>query len=100
MATITLWAITVYLTTKRKNYLVSLIPAMFMSVVTMMFILEAPSGAYVAGKGIAPEFALPVAILVTIGFTAAFYLWKNGKIDAGPKIEELPKLKTPKTEDK
>lgn len=100
MATITLWAITVYLTTKRRNYFVSLIPAMFMSVVTMMFILEAPSGAYVAGKGIAPEFALPVAILVTIGFTAAFYLWKNGKIDAGPKIEDLPKLKTPKIEDK
>lgn len=99
MATITLWAITVYLTTKRKNYLVSLIPAMFMSVVTLMFILEAPSGAYVAGKGIAPELALPIAILATIGFVSAFYLWKNGKIDAGPKIEELPKLKTPKLKD-
>ena len=100
MAAITLWAITVYLTTKRKNYFVTLIPAMFMSVVTMMFILEAPSGAYVAGKGIAPGLALAVAILVNIGFVSAFYLWKNGKIDAGPKIEDLPKLNSPKVKDK
>lgn len=99
MAAITLWAITVYLTTKRKNYFVTLIPAMFMSVVATTFILEAPSGAYVVGKGIAPELALTIAILVTIGFTAAFYLWKNGKIDIGPEIEEIPKLKTPKFKD-
>lgn len=99
MAAITLWAITVYLTTKRKNYFVTLIPAMFMSVVATTFILEAPSGAYVVGKGIAPGLALTIAILVTIGFTAAFYLWKNGKIDIGPEIEEIPKLKTPKFKD-
>ncbi len=99
MAAITLWAITVYLTTKRKNYFVTLIPAMFMSVVATTFILEAPSGAYVVGKGIAPGLALTIAILVTIGFTAAFYLWKNGKIDIGPEIDEIPKLKTPKFKD-
>ncbi|MCQ2316830.1 MAG: carbon starvation protein A [Bacteroidales bacterium] len=99
MAAITLWAITVYLTTKRKNYFVTLIPAMFMSVVATTFILEAPTGTYIAGKGIAPGLALTIAILVTIGFTAAFYLWKNGKIDIGPEIDEIPKLKTPKFKD-
>lgn len=99
MAAITLWAITVYLTTKRKNYFVTLIPAMFMSVVATTFILEAPTGTYIAGKGIAPGLALTIAILVTIGFTAAFYLWKTGKIDIGPEIEEIPKLKTPKFKD-
>lgn len=96
MAAITLWAITVYLTTKRKNYFVTLIPAMFMSMVTTTFILEAPTGAFIEGRGIAPGLALTIAALVTIGFTSAFYLWKNGKIDAGPEIEEIPKLKTPK----
>lgn len=88
MAVFTLWAITVYLATKRKNYFVSLIPAMFMTVATMTFILEAPTGAYVVGKGIAPNLAVTIAILVTIGCVSAFYLWKTGKIEGGPKYED------------
>lgn len=44
LAVFTLWAITVYLAREHKNYLISMIPAMFMTIVTITFILFAPIG--------------------------------------------------------
>lgn len=41
LATVTLWAITVYLTKRRKPYPLTLLPALFMTMVTTSFILVA-----------------------------------------------------------
>ena len=80
MAAFTFWAITVYLTTRGKNYFVAIIPAIFMSFVTISFILEAPTGAYIAGKGLTPWIAQTTAAVATIVLVALFYQWKKDKI--------------------
>lgn len=56
LAVFTLWAITVYLVRSRKNYLVTLIPALFMTCVCSTYIIIAPEGlsmpqnvSYIAG---------------------------------------------------
>ena len=80
MAAFTFWAITVYLTTRGKNYFVAIIPAIFMSFVTISFILEAPTGAYIAGKGLTPWIAQTTAAVATIVLVALFYHWKKDKV--------------------
>lgn len=42
LATIGLWAMTVYLKREKKNFLITLIPAIFMSAVTLTYFLVAP----------------------------------------------------------
>lgn len=56
LAVFTLWAITVYLVRNRKNYFVTLIPALFMTCVCSTYIMIAPEGlsmsqtvSYIAG---------------------------------------------------
>lgn len=56
LAVFTLWAITVYLVRTRKNYFVTLIPALFMTCVCSTYIMIAPEGlsmsqtvSYIAG---------------------------------------------------
>ena len=44
LAVFTLWAITVYLYKEQKMYLISLLPALFMTAVTVSYILIAPEG--------------------------------------------------------
>lgn len=44
LAMITLWAVTVYLSRKGRWYWVTLVPALFMTVVTVSYILLAPEG--------------------------------------------------------
>lgn len=75
MAAFTFWAITVYLTQRGKNYFVSLIPAIFMSFVTISFILEAPTGAYIPGRGLTPWIAQTIAAVATITVVAWFCRW-------------------------
>lgn len=44
LAAITLWAITVYLKQNHKNYFITLIPAIFMTMVCCTYIMAAPEG--------------------------------------------------------
>lgn len=44
LATFTLWTITVYLARKKKAYIITLIPALFMTAVTVTYIFFAPEG--------------------------------------------------------
>lgn len=44
LAMVVLWAITVYLTTEKKLYILTLIPALFMTAVTINYIMIAPEG--------------------------------------------------------
>jgi carbon starvation protein CstA len=72
LATIVLWAITIYLATERKLYWITLIPAVFMSAVVSAYLLVAPEGfacntfyGQIAGVSVA-------AVLMTW-----FLLWNN-----------------------
>jgi carbon starvation protein CstA len=60
LAMIVLWAITVYLARNRKFYWITLIPAVFMTAVTVTYLLFAPEG-----------FSLPRIISYTVGATAS-----------------------------
>jgi len=44
LATVVLWAITVYLVTQKKNFWITLIPALFMTMVISTYLLLAPEG--------------------------------------------------------
>ena len=72
LSVFTLWAVTVYLETKRKNVLVTLIPAMFMSMVTSTYILIAKEGLqlpwYIAYAG---------GALFTISLLVIFLMWRR-----------------------
>ena len=79
LSVFTLWAITSYLVQAKKAYLVSLIPALFMTMVCSTYIFEAPEG-----------FQWPAMIsriigaVVTLALFIYFLMWKK-KID-----KELP----------
>lgn len=70
LATIVLWAITVYLLNEHKNYIMTLIPAIFMTAVISTYIMIAPEG-----------FSLPkhisyiIGLSMTITITGLFY-WR------------------------
>ena len=70
LATITLWAITVWLARQHKLFWVSLVPAVFMTVVTGSYILTAPEG-----------FSLPLTVSILAGLlfsmslTLLFFRW-------------------------
>ena len=70
LSVFTLWAITVYLVQERKPYIITLIPALFMTCVSATYISIAPEG-----------FSLPAPISYSIGAAAvlttlvAFVLW-------------------------
>ncbi len=63
LSVFTLWAITVYLHKNNKNYWVSLIPALFMTVVTSTYIFIAPEG-----------LNLSTSIAYTLSFSLAIIL--------------------------
>ena len=72
LAVFTLWAVTVYLTQKKKLVLVTLIPAMFMTVVTVTYIFMAPEG-----FRLAPWIAYIIAAAVTLAFLIIYLIWKH-----------------------
>lgn len=59
LAVFTLWAITVFLAQKKKLYIITLIPALFMTCVTSTYILFAPEGL---------QMPYPVAVGIGIAF--------------------------------
>jgi len=76
LAMVVLWAITVYLVQEKKLYLISLIPAVFMTVVCFTYILVAPEG-----FKLDVTIAYPIAAVITIGIFILFlryvYLWNK-----------------------
>lgn len=73
LAMVTLWAVTVYLSQNKKNYFVTLIPAMFMTMVTMTYIFEFPAGKYIEGVGFSSVVAPIIAGCITMLFTVLFF---------------------------
>ena len=72
LSVFTLWAITVYLVRERKPYIITLVPALFMTCVSVTYICIAPEG-----------FKLPHALSYAIGGAVAvttlawFAMWKK-----------------------
>lgn len=72
LSVFTLWAVTVWLARKQKNFYVSLLPALFMTCVCITYILVAPEG-----------FSLPQTVGLTVGPVVAavllfmFIRWRN-----------------------
>lgn len=82
LAVFTLWAITVYLFRQGKLYWITLLPAMFMTAVTMTYIFYAPEGFSTLTMALG-EFAIPYEFAVGIGLTVTFivtfyfFKWKQ-----------------------
>ena len=72
LSVFTLWAITIYLVQEKKPYIITLIPALFMTCVSVTYICIAPEG-----------FQLPQILSYTIGAMAVlatfvwFVIWKK-----------------------
>ena len=73
----TLWACTVYLAKTGKTYLITMIPAMFMTALCITFICYAPLGAYTEGVGIPLEYSECIGVLASLICTALFLYWKR-----------------------
>lgn len=67
LSVFTLWAITVYLVRNNKNYFVAMIPALFMTCVTMTYICIAPEGFHLN-----PVLSYIIAGVITIGMMVLF----------------------------
>ena len=72
LAVFTLWALTVFLARSKKLYIVTLIPALFMTAVCSTYIFVAPEG---LGMGVAVSQA--IGIVITVITWIAFLWWKK-----------------------
>ena len=77
LAVITLWAITMFLKTKRNGWwwLISFIPAMFMTCMTLTFILYAKIGA-----GLDYNIAVILSVIFTL-LCSGLFIFKANKRD-------------------
>lgn len=64
LSVFTLWAATIWLASRKRLYVVSLIPALFMTCVTVSYILFAPEGA-----------GLPLGFSTGVGIATALCFW-------------------------
>lgn len=73
LSVFTLWAVTVYLAKEKKFYGISLFPALFMTAVTVTYILLAPEG-----FSLPPVVAYPIGLGVALG-TGILFFFRKGK---------------------
>jgi len=72
LATIVLWAITIYLATERKLFWITLIPAVFMSAVVSAYLLVAPEG-----FGIQTLYGQISGVCIAAVLMVWFLVWNN-----------------------
>lgn len=77
LAVFTLWTLTVYLARERRQYIITLLPALFMTAVTVTYIFYAPEGLGIIadslwGVRISYELSLGIGLAVTALFAALF----------------------------
>lgn len=81
LAVFTLWAVTVYLARNHKPYIITLLPAIFMTVVSASYLVFAPRP---EGFGAPLWLAIAIGGLIALSFTALFLSWlrrrDNGKL--------------------
>ena len=74
LSVITLWAITAFLSYHKKPYIISLVPALFMTIVCTSYILYAPKP---EGFGLSIESAKFAGITLAAIFAAIFFISKR-----------------------
>lgn len=79
----TLWACSVYLAKNKRPYLLTMIPAMFMTALCVTFICFAPMGAYVEGIGLPLVYSEGVGLVIMAICTFLFLKWKRGLPSVG-----------------
>ena len=72
LAVFTLWAVTVYLARRRKLYWVSLLPALFMTAVSVCYIMIAPEG-----FGLPAKVSYLTGAVVCVGTGILFFFKKS-----------------------
>ncbi|MBO5810167.1 MAG: carbon starvation protein A [Bacteroidales bacterium] len=72
LSVFTLWALTVYLVLEKKNYFVTLLPALFMTCVVTTYICIAPEGFQIM-----PAISYVIGGVVTLAAAVFFVIWKN-----------------------
>lgn len=72
LAMVVLWSITVYLTREKKNFWITLIPAVFMTAVTTTYLLFAPEG-----FSLSKEISYTIGITIAIGLLATFFVFQR-----------------------
>lgn len=85
LAVFTLWAITVYLARHKKAYFITLIPAMFMTAVSVSYILFAPTP---EGFGLSYPIAVGSGIAVAVVLLVVFFNYIN-RINSGKLKREF-----------
>lgn len=70
LSVFTFWALSVYLAKHRKNFLMTLIPAVFMSFVTITYIQVAPEGFKMPAR-----LAYPITVLIVMDLLLLFWRW-------------------------
>lgn len=74
LAVFTLWAMTLYLAKRRLPYIIAMLPAMFMTVVSICYLLYAPRP---EGLGLGLGWAIGAGLTVTAAFALTFLLRKK-----------------------
>ena len=74
LAVFTLWAITVYLCRMKKMYLISMLPAIFMTMVCATYFFVAPRP---EGIGLAYTTSLYIGAFITVSVVVSFFVWKT-----------------------
>ena len=87
LSNFTLWACSVYLARYRKAYLITMIPAMFMTMLCVTFICYAPLGSYVEGVGLPMVYSEAIGLFATIACLVFFVQWKR-TLDASSVLIE------------
>lgn len=82
LSVFTLWAITVYMARHGKNFIISLIPAMFMTQVTVTYIFFAPEGFSIISRmlwdtPIPYEIAYIIGCVTSLMYLSAFLSWRR-----------------------
>lgn len=72
LAMVVLWTITIYLVQQRQFYWITLIPAIFMTAVTITYLFFAPEG-----FSLPKEISYPIGIVTSIICTLAFFVYKR-----------------------
>ena len=70
LAVFTLWAITVYLVKERKNFYITLIPALFMTLVCSTYIMISPEGFTLSA-----DISNATGAVCTVISAVWFFLW-------------------------
>lgn len=71
LSVFTLWAITVYLSKRNKFYGISLIPAIFMTAVSVTYLFLAPEG-----FSLSPTISYSIGLIVTVASIVLFFIRK------------------------